>query len=55
MKILYYASILAGELDSPDLAHDEDGEANSSEKPSQRTVTPQVHTWRILEIDKLHH
>ena len=42
MKILYYASVLAGELDSPDLAIDEDNEANSSDKSTQRAVTPQV-------------
>ncbi|XP_008203541.1 ubiquitin-protein ligase E3A isoform X1 [Nasonia vitripennis] len=53
MKILYYASILAGELDSPDLAHDEDGEANSSEKPSQRTVTPQDPLAVELAISSL--
>jgi hypothetical protein len=43
MKILYFASILAGELDSPELALDEDNEPNSSEKSSQRASTiPQV-------------
>lgn len=42
MKILYYASILAGELDSPDLANDDDADVNSAEKASQRATTPQV-------------
>ena len=43
MKILYYASILAGELDSPELALDEDTEANNADKTTQRSLsTPQV-------------
>lgn len=42
MKILYYASILAGELDSPELANDDDIDVNSPEKASQRATTPQV-------------
>ncbi|KAJ8675961.1 hypothetical protein QAD02_011747 [Eretmocerus hayati] len=42
MKILYYASILAGELESPDLALDEDNEAAGADKSTPRAAaTPQ--------------
>lgn len=39
MKIVYYASILAGELDSPEHSYDEDdAEANAAEKASQKAA-----------------
>lgn len=43
MKILYYASMLAGELDEPDLNVDEDCESTSNDK-SGRSLSqiPQV-------------
>lgn len=44
MKILYYASMLAGELDEPDLNVDEDAESTSNEKTIIRLSSqiPQV-------------
>jgi len=38
MKILYYASMLAGELDPPELILGDDGESVSSDKPTSRSV-----------------
>lgn len=50
MKILYYASMLAGELDEPDLNIDDDGESTSNDK-SGRSLSqiPQVKL-HLLEI-----
>lgn len=43
MKILYYASMLAGELDEPELNLDEDGEAAGNDKSGRSaTQIPQV-------------
>lgn len=39
MKILYYASILTGGLDSPELTHDNDAEVTSSDKPLPKSST----------------
>lgn len=43
MKILYYASMLAGELDEPELHLDLDGESASTDKAGRSsTQIPQV-------------
>ena len=44
MKIVYYSSILAGVMDSPELSNDDDVEANGSDKLMHRASSqiPQV-------------
>jgi len=42
MKILYYASMLAGELDPPELILGDESESVSSDKPTSRSVSGQI-------------
>ncbi|XP_015513298.1 ubiquitin-protein ligase E3A isoform X1 [Neodiprion pinetum] len=51
MKILYYASMLAGELDGPELRRDEEGDAGELEKTStQRTSTQALQDPLAVEL-----
>lgn len=51
MKILYYASMLAGELDPPELILGDEGESASSDKTTSRSAIsgqiPQVPSLSI--------
>lgn len=51
MKILYYASILAGELDSPEHSYDEDTEAGGPDK-SVPKVPANVQVWLFVELNQ---
>lgn len=42
MKILYYANILAGEMDPPEFSQEEDGEVMSSDKSGPKSTTSQT-------------
>lgn len=52
MKILYYASMLAGELDPPELILGDEGESASSDKTTSRSAIsgqiPQVSFLLII-------
>lgn len=51
MKILYYASMLAGELDPPEACRDEDAvDPPGVDKSSQRTVSPTQTVQVSLEF-----
>ncbi|XP_076628971.1 ubiquitin protein ligase E3A isoform X1 [Colletes latitarsis] len=53
MKILYYASMLAGELDEPELNLDEDGESASNDKSWKLSQIPQDPLAKELGITAL--
>lgn len=42
MKILYYANILAGEMDPPEFSQEEEGEVMSSDKSGSKSTTSQT-------------
>ncbi|XP_053995543.1 ubiquitin-protein ligase E3A isoform X1 [Hylaeus anthracinus] len=53
MKILYYASMLAGELDEPELNIDDDGESASNDKSGRATQIPQDPLAKELGLSAL--
>lgn len=50
MKILYYASMLAGELDGPELMLGDEAESASNDKTASRSSTSQVP-----QVSDFHH
>ena len=47
MKILYYASILTGELDAPEFYRDEDEDATSPDKSGAKPTSSQAIQVRV--------